>query len=279
LRTKESSWSVQGKGSGALRVRAYLAALVGVVALLAAVTGIVRPEAAGAAPVGAAIYVANDESDNVLSFPATASGDVAPTATISPASPDYPWGSAFDSAGDLWVVNYYSGTVVEYTASQLATSGSPSPAVTISAENESLYGPSALAFDRAGDLWVANDYNDTLVEYTPGQLTTSGSPTPAVTISATGNSLADPVAVAFDRSGDLWVSNYDDTLSAGREDTLVEYTPGDLSATGSPTPAVTISATGNSLDEAYGLAFDSVGDLWVSNLGNNTLVEYTLGAC
>jgi hypothetical protein len=72
--------------------------------------------------------------------------------------------------------------LVEFTKAQLSTSGSPTPAVTISATNvgpyESLYGPYAVAVDRSGDLWVSNFDGNTAVEFGRHQLSRSGSPTP-----------------------------------------------------------------------------------------------------
>ncbi|MGO9793122.1 MAG: hypothetical protein ACLP8S_27450 [Solirubrobacteraceae bacterium] len=47
----------------------------------------------------------------------------------------------------------------------------------------------------------------TLSEYTPAQLTSSGSPVPAVVIGANGGSLSLPARLALDHSGDLWVAN------------------------------------------------------------------------
>ena len=155
---------------------------------------------------------------------------------------------AFDASGDLWVSNYANNTLVEFTASQLTASGSPTPAVTLSARGGSLAGPDSLAFDSSGDLWAANAGNSTVVEYAPSQLTTNGSaPTPAATLSSTAtHSLDSPVGLAFDPSGNLWVS--DDSNNS-----LVEFAPGQL-ATGSPTPTATIVGTATGIDEPGGIA-------------------------
>jgi hypothetical protein len=194
------------------------------------------------------------------------SGDPIPAITISSngSSLDSPGSVAFDASGDLWALNESGDTLVEYTPSQLASSGDPIPAVTISG----LDGPYGFAFDTSGDLWVANRSSSTIVEYTPSQLAASGDPTPAVTISANASSLDNPSGVAFDASGDLWVTNSESS-------TLAEFTPSQLAASGDPTPAVTISANASSLDGPYSLAFDAAGDLWVPNFSAPSLVEYT----
>ena len=266
-----------------LLAASMIAVVAGGFASLVAGNVAIHPAVASAsssASVPRGLYVANGSSPSTItSFPLGGSGNVAPTATVSACTScsgklDPGYGEAFDAAGDLWVSNYYDrpGTVIEYTPSQLSTTGTPTPAITISG----LSNPTGLAFDAAGDLWVAEHGNDTLVEFTPPQLLASGSPTPAVTISATNMSITRPWALAFGAHGDLWVSNAG--VNTSSQYTLVEFTPPQLSASGSPTPAVTISS--GSLVDPEGLAFDAHGDLWASNTGNctpncGTLVELT----
>ena len=58
----------------------------------------------------------------------------------------------------------------------MAKSGDPAPVVTISPDHsrKSIAGPFS-AFDPAGDLWVSNYYDKTVVEFAKGQLAKSGS--------------------------------------------------------------------------------------------------------
>jgi hypothetical protein len=69
---------------------------------------------------------------------------------------------------------------------------------------------------------------------------------------------------AFDASGDLWVSN------SGPDD-LVEFTPSQLAAGGTPTAVKIIKG----LDGPAGIAFNGSGDLWVAEAGNDHIVEFT----
>jgi hypothetical protein len=57
--------------------------------------------------------------------------------------------------------------------------------------------PNGLAFDDSGDLWADDITNNQVVEYTPSQLTATGSPTPAVVIKANGSSISYPNPMAF----------------------------------------------------------------------------------
>jgi glucose/arabinose dehydrogenase len=95
---------------------------------------------------------------------------------------------------------------------QFTASGNASPAASLSASNGSLNVPNGEAFDAHGDLRVANEGANTVVEYTPSQLAATGAPTPAVTISASG--VGQPIALAFDASGALWVARYAPTATA-----------------------------------------------------------------
>ena len=217
----------------------------------------------------------NNANNTVVEFTPSqlaVTGSPTPAVTLSATadSVNKPSGLAFGSSGDLWVTNGGNNTVVEFTPAQLAASGSPTPAVTLSASAGSLAGPNTLAFDRGGDLWVENNANNTLVEFTPGQLGMSGASAPAVTLSATADSLDNAFSIAFGPSGALWVAN-------SGNNTVVEFTPAQLAATGAPTPAVTLSAVGTSLNSPDGLAFDSAGDLLVMNFPSNTVVEFTPG--
>lgn len=199
----------------------------------------------------------------------TGSPTPAVTLSASGGSLNFPAGLAFDANGSLWVANQSGKSLVEFLASQLGASGSPIPPVTLTDTAGSLSGPFALAFDGRGDLWVADEGGNTVVEFTPSQLTASGSPVPAVTLSATSGSLNAPAAPAFDANGNLWVVNF-----AGNS--VVEFTPGQLASNGSPTPAVTLTASSGSINGPLGLAFDASGDLWVINTSGNTVVEFSV---
>ena len=136
----------------------------------------------------------------------------------------------------------------------------------------SLSRPTGIAFDTHGNLWVANGTGNTLVEYTAGQIdSAAAAPTPAITLTANGNSIHGPMMIAFDASGNLWVANGNQVNYSS----VVEFSAAQLIASGSPTPNVTLTPSAGSLNQPTGLAFDASGDLWVSNMGANTVVEFT----
>lgn len=186
------------------------------------------------------LWVANHGNGTIVRFDAAqlaASGTPAPAVVIG--GFDHPATIAFDASGALWVSDIEGHTVSKLTEAQLASSGSPAPAVVLRGTNASLYFPSGIAFDAAGNLWVANGGLGTVVSFTPEQLAASGAPVPHVVISSAGSVLDIPVGLAFDGDGSLWV------VSAFGE--LARFAPGKLTASGAPLPDARLLLGGNSL--------------------------------
>ncbi|MGH2874193.1 MAG: IPT/TIG domain-containing protein, partial [Solirubrobacteraceae bacterium] len=248
--------------------------VAGVVCLVAGLLAALLAPAASLAAVTPTLVVANSDPGTLTSYPLSASGDASPASTVSAdgsGSLEEPGEVALDAAGDLWVANFSTDSVVEYTKSQLAAGGAPTPTVTLSADRlNSLDAPNGVAFDAEGDLWVANSGGSTVVEYTKSQLAAGGDPAPAVTLSSDeSHSIEAPYSLVFDATGNLWVSNYG-------ANSVVEYSASQLDATDDPTPAVTLgSDASGSLDEPDSLAFDAGGGLWVTNYAANSVVGYS----
>ena len=141
----------------------------------------------------------------------------------------------FDQAGNAWVESYSNDKIAEFSASQLTSGGSKSATVLLSDDGSgSLSGPGEIAFDKKGNLWVPNINEDTVVEFAKGQLTSSGDPTPTVTLSSA--IISEPWGAAFDSKGDLVVVNYNDG-------TIDKFTAKQIKASGSPVPKVSVTGT------------------------------------
>lgn len=178
-----------------------------------------------------------------------AGGTVAAADTIGAASADLTTaGTAFDSAGNLWVTDYINQEIRKYTPAQLA-SGASTPSVSISTQKE----PWGIAFDARGNLWVGFYNGNYVLEYAATNVAGwSGALTdPAAALSiATPNG---PLGLAFDTEGNLWVAGFDVPLT-------YKIAASQLNTAGSIVP--TDSLESDYLIHGSGLAFDRAGNLW-----------------
>src|SRR5947208_1737195 len=115
-------------------------------------------------------------------------------------------------------------------------------------------------------LWTASASPSAILRLDPTQLSGTGerAPVPAVVLSGLGH----PTALAFDGDGSLWVS---DNVAQ----TIAKYRGADLTASGSPAPAVVLTETENAFPLPLGLAFDADGNLWVANLQARNVVAFS----
>ncbi len=161
---------------------------------------------------------------------------------------------AFDHDGNLYVIDGVSKSVKVYLAATLAASGTKTPdrELTSDAFSGGVPGPSALAFDAKGNLFVGVTYSKAIVEIDSASVAAGGAVTPMASLTTLPDA---PQGLAFDSTGALWVA------SAGSR--ILKYT----GLTGSP--IVTIEAQTPSpviadLTDPIGLAFDASKNLWVN---------------
>src|SRR5580700_2868411 len=129
------------------------------------------------------IYLGNG-SNTIERFDSVTGADLG---VFASAGLKYPLGMAFDSAGDLYVVNFSTNTIVKFTpqgvGSVFATNG--------------ISDPGGLAFDSAGNLYLGNGAN------TIEKFTMDGTGTVFASTSSPF-----PEGLAFDKAGNLYVANY-----------------------------------------------------------------------
>jgi len=194
--------------------------------------------------------------------------DPTPIVTITSAATfGFLFGCNFDPQGNLWLADYTHDSIYELSAAQLrGGSGDVTPAIVIS--SGSLDGPNFVTFDSSGNAWVDDEnHGGKLLEFTSNQLTSGGAKTPQVVISddGSGTSLFAPGEIAFDKSGNLWVPNYD-------ADTVVEYAKSQLSNSGNPAPIVKLTSA--AFDGPFGAVLDSKGNLWVANYNDQQIDKF-----
>ena len=196
--------------------------------------------------------------------------------------------SAFDSAGNLWVVDTNNNRVLKYAAP--ITTGEAATVVvgqgsfttnTAGTTATTLFTPTGISFDSAGNLWVVDFGNNRVLEYaapiTTGEAATvvlgqAGFTTGTVGTSAT--TLFTPNGISFDSAGNLWVVDsgnnrvlkYAAPITTGEAATVVI---GQGSFTGA-----TPGTTSTTFHLPNGISFDSAGNLWVTDEFNNRVLEY-----
>jgi sugar lactone lactonase YvrE len=189
--------------------------------------------------------------------------DPIPSVTIRSAGFTFPQQAVFDGNGDLWVSDNGSNAIFVLTPAQLATASNDlAPEMTI-ASNPAFQGPLGIAFDAAGDLYIANNASTSIFKFNHGVLPTmAGAYTlaPSVTLVDDGQgSIQAPWGLAFDAQGNLWSSN------ANTPNTIVKFASSQLMTNGGPVPAVTLAsatvAANQTLAAPNGIAFDNLGDL------------------
>ncbi|MDA4123017.1 MAG: NHL repeat-containing protein [Thaumarchaeota archaeon] len=201
-----------------------------------------------------------------------------------------PTAVAFDSKGDLWVVDASNDRVLEYAPpfssgegaslvigqTSLTGSGDSSPA-------GGLFGPTGIAFDGSGNLWVVDSGNNRVLEFkspfSDGEKASLvlGQPTFGGYVGTTSaGGMNSPAYLAFDPSGNLWVTDQGNNrvleftapFSTGQKASVVI---GQANFTAFA-PASTVTA--KSLFEPLGIGFDSGGDLWVVDSADHRVLEY-----
>jgi hypothetical protein len=189
---------------------------------------------------------------------------------------------AFDGSGNLWVANGgpFSGeetqSIVEYTAASLSQQNPPQAVVLTSASFGALRN---IAFDGAGDLWVALAGTDTyhLYEFIPSQLSAGGMQTAQLDLQS--SSFNYPIDLVFDAANNLWVLYEEGNQPESDAGAVQMYPAADLTGSGKiePAAAVTIGGQGTcsilTICRPFALAFDQSGNLWIAQ--PFTISEFT----
>jgi len=205
---------------------------------------------------------------SVLVFPLTASGDVAPTTTISGANTDLQGSSAcaFDASGNLYVTDITSNSVTVYAA---GASGDVAPISTISGANTLLNNPEAVVLDSKGNIYVANfgtggASSGSVTIFSAGA---NGDVAPLSTITGSNTNFGSPDGIALDAAGKIYVANVN---GVG----ITVYAAG---ATGNVAPVATISGSNTGINSAAGVALDATGNIYVVNSTGPSVTVYAPG--
>jgi streptogramin lyase len=205
----------------------------------------------------------------------------------------YPNGVAIDTDGSAWVADWGDSELTHLSSSGQQLSGSPYSSTQVG-------NPFAAAIDASHNVWVSDQGFTTVT-----RVTQSGSQFTSY------DCCNDPAGLAIDQSGNVWVTNFDGNsiseissagvvLSNGGFSSASLDDPDDIAIDGAGTvwvcsyrggsltelagaasakpgavlsPNIGLGADAHLL-EAYAIAVDASGNLWVSNKGNNTLTQF-----
>jgi sugar lactone lactonase YvrE len=162
----------------------------------------------------------------------------------------YPSGLARDSAGNLFVADDGDGTIYKFT-----------PQGARSTFASGLSTCSGLAFDRVGNLFVSADFDAVtqgvakVYKFTPGGVR-----------STFASGFTGPSSLAFDNAGNLWVADTGDIDGLGTA--IYKVTPSGNRSTFLSWPRDQIALGG-------GLAFDSAGNLFVTDWLSGNILKFT----
>jgi sugar lactone lactonase YvrE len=228
---------------------------VGAEALTPVVTGVSGPNGVATGPDGE-IFVSNSYSVGVWSpTSTTVFGTAVPADSLTTLFEEETSinGIAFEN-GNLWVAS--TDAVVVLSASSGTVFGvgvtADQPTTIIS----SLYSPTAVAFDSSGDLFVSDSSSGTVSVLPTASGTVFGTSVTADTLATLASGFQDPVSLAFDTQGNLYIS--DNGIG------ILSVLPiADGTVFGTPVTADSLTTLDAELNGPWDLAFDPAGNLYL----------------
>jgi hypothetical protein len=165
-------------------------------------------------------------------------------------------GLAIDASGSAWSLGGH-GLCKFSSSGALAT-----PATGNGYTGGGFVAGQNLAIDNSGNVWVANTTFNTLSKFSNSG--TASSPSggyPASGNSSDNGGISNPLDIAIDASGNIWIANQSGTLSK-------------FSSSGTAVSSSTGYSDGGSNVAFTGVAIDASGNVWASNTNNSSFSEF-----
>jgi len=191
-------------------------------------------------------------------------------------------GVAVDGSGNVYIADEGNNTIRKISpgavVTTLAGTAGQSGSNDGSGSAASFNGPTGVAVDGSGNLYVADFFNDTIRKISPGGVVTTLAGSPGQAGSADGSGSAarfhSPFSVAVDGSGNIYAADFGN-------DTIREITASGVVTTlaGKAGQAGSSDGTGSAalFKTPEGVAVDTSGNLYVVDTGNDTVRKIAPG--
>jgi sugar lactone lactonase YvrE len=187
-----------------------------------------------------------------------------------------PYGIAIDAARNLYLADRFNHTIRKISAAGVVTTLAGSAGNSGSADGlgaaARFYNPFGVAVDAIGNVYVADQGNQTIRKITPNGLvsTLAGAPNALGSADGTGSAARffSPAGVAVDASGTVFVADsVNQTIRKITADGTVSTFAGSAGNAGSA------DGTGSAARflSPFGVAVDASGNVFVADLGNHTI--------
>jgi uncharacterized protein (TIGR03437 family) len=209
----------------------------------------------------------------------TVAGGPAPSSQVNAA------GVAVDSAGNLFIADYTNEVIRKVSGGVITTvagNGTAAQGASLSygdggpATSAHLWGPTGVAVDSAGDLYIADAGSDRIRKVSNGVITTiaGGGPGLGDNVPATSVQLNFPAGVAVDQAGTVYIADTDDNRVRKVSNGIIAAVAGNGTTGYSGESG---AATDAQLNSPYAIAVDAAGDLFIADYGNHSIRKVTNG--
>lgn len=195
------------------------------------------------------------------------------------------------TSGRVYVCDYFNNRVLWWNSSTALSNGQSADGVigqpdllssTWGCSQTVMSGPDAAAVDSSGNVWVADFYNNRVLKFAkptangqPAMLVLGQSDFVSNSVACTQTGMDYPDSVIIDSLGNVWVSDRNNNrvleftapTNNGQAANIVLGQQNFVSHTG--------ACTSTGLNDPYGLSVDISGNVWVADLINNRVIEYS----
>jgi trimeric autotransporter adhesin len=199
------------------------------------------------------------------------SGDDGPATSAELSSPD---DVSVDQAGNLYIADQLNNRIRKVSNGVIASVAWGETSLGKNSPATKLNGPTGVAVDVAGNLYIADSGNNRIRKLTNGAMTTvaGGGSNLGDSGPATRAQLDSPSGVAVDSAGNVYIADTDDNRIRKVENGVITTVAGGGSSLGE-----NVLATSAQLGSPNGVAVDSAGDIYIADTANDRIRKVTNG--